>query len=99
MDVKIIENWAEVTGEITGINKSLQFDDFDEINIRISDIKSYENYPNLLDKQPGGIITVTLRNTVVKELNLKLKDILKALVRVAPKKKYFARQDKIEILN
>ena len=97
--VNIIENWTEVTGEISDIVVEQTLKNFHTVILRIMEMKDVEHFPNLIRPDAQNEIPVRLPSDVIQTLNLKKGDKINALIRTAGLNLYFFRQDSIKVVN
>lgn len=99
MMVNIIENWTEVTGEISAIDFEQTPKGFVTVTLRILEMKEFKHYLNLLRPNAENEIPVKLVSNVTQALNLKKGIKINAVIRAVGLNNYFFKQDSIKVLN
>ena len=96
IEKKLIENWTDITGEIMSTGKS-HLRNFDAVLIKISDIRPFKDYPNLLESYSLSEIELSIHSSVLKKFGIiKPGDMIRALVRESPGESYFVKPDSVE---
>ena len=96
--VNIIENWAEITGEIIAIHEDKSKPDFQLISFKILTNKNHRAFPNLVKPDTQQTITLKMKKIELKEKQLKAGKRISVIVRAAPANIYFADLDSIKFL-
>lgn len=95
--VNIVENWAEVTGEITFSRRDPSKSDIHLVTVRIIAAKNYESFPNLIRPNKQNKITIQVKKEDIPEVGFKKGNVIKARVRAAGKDAYFILKDSLTI--
>jgi hypothetical protein len=95
--VNIVENWAEVTGEITFSRRDPSKSDIHLVTVRIISAKNYESFPNLIRPNKQNKITIQVKREDIPEVGFKKGNVIKARVRAAGKDAYFFNSETIQV--
>jgi hypothetical protein len=97
--VNIVENWAEITGEITYSRKDSSRPDFQLVTIRILSSKTYQSFPNLIRPNKQNKITLHVKKEDLPENGLKKGKVISVRVRAAGYDIYYANAETIKVKN
>src|ERR671910_225001 len=65
--VQVIENWADIEGEIQSVRDS-ELKGYKTVEVLVKDAKAVENFPNLLKERRGEVIPVNVPEPAVETL-------------------------------
>ena len=57
--VQVVENWADIEGEIRGVRES-KLKGYKTVEMLVEDAKAVEDFPNLLKQRVGQVIAVNV---------------------------------------
>ena len=97
MTVPIIENWADVKGELLDTYPSPAVDGFVTLELKVNDVENVEGFKNPLDDKKGEVIRVNVKEDVIQDMDLKPGARLSCRVRMAGPKKFFAHPECVKI--
>ena len=95
--MKIIENWASVSGKIIEIKPDPSLKDFDKIKLKITGVENHLGYPNLL-RYTNDTMEIKLPHLKLRSLGLITNKTISALVRAVGGQNYFFDENTIRIL-
>jgi hypothetical protein len=87
--MQIIENWSEVSGTITSIQKSQKIEAYLELGVNIHAIKDIKGFKNLLVDFKAKSLTIFVRESKVPNIKSLLNKRVQFLVRKANLTSYF----------
>ena len=96
--VAIVENWAIVTGRVTGVRMAAGYPDFCAVDLDIEGVSDVEGYPNLLHADPGSRLTVLVRRDVVRRERMTPGDRVSVRMRRGGKDGIFAHPKEVAML-
>lgn len=96
--VNMIENWAEITGEITYIRRDHSRPGFHLITIRLGESKNYRSFPNLIRPTRRNTLTISIPKEELENMELKKGDVISTRVRAAPLNTYFLHPPSLEVI-
>ncbi|MDQ3898863.1 MAG: hypothetical protein M3326_16745 [Actinomycetota bacterium] len=62
--VQIVPNWADLEGEVVGVEPSDRLPDFTVVRVRVEKVTPVEGYADLLENCRGQVVAVLVRNEV-----------------------------------
>jgi hypothetical protein len=96
--VKIIENWAELTGAVHQVTESKQIPRFHEVKVHVERIDDVLGFPNLLQDLLGKTVTILIPSDLVSSLNITEEgSVLTGRVRKAARQRIYIHRDHIRI--
>ena len=66
--MQVIENWADVTGELVGLRPHPQLKDYASATLKLSDVKPVAGFANLFESAKGQTIEVNVPATHVPQI-------------------------------
>ncbi len=96
--VNIVENWAEITGEIVSVTEDLSKPENQLVKLRILSNNNHLAFPNLVKPDKDEEITLKIKKHELKNKPLKPGKVIKATIRAAPANIYFADMGSIKIV-
>ena len=97
--VSIVPNYASIVATVVAVEPSAFDPAIDLVTLHFSELRNYQQYPNLVRPLPGDLLRVSIKRTTRETLGLK-KDIkVSGLVRAAGGDKYFFNDDSVKVLN
>jgi len=95
MPVQVVENWALIKGKIVAINPHGELDQYMSATVAVTEVDSWDGYPNLFSWAPGREITVNIPRAKADELSLSSGDLISARVRKAGPTSAFVDPDSL----
>jgi hypothetical protein len=95
--MQIIENWADITGEIESVLHLGAIDGFIEVNVKVSRADDVGDFPNLLKEAVGQTLTVQMPASVA-QTTLAPGDRVTFRVRRAGLNRIYANPEHIHII-
>ncbi len=93
MLVPIVENWAEILGEVEGISPSPEIGGFDEVEVLVREVYPVEDFPNLLEEAQGSTLKVYFPHELATELDLCAGCGVRCRVRKASMARHFVHRE------
>lgn len=95
--VNIIENWAEINGEISSIKNDEKNKDFKVVVIKLESARDHQHFPNLLQAKETDEIPVKIKADEFDKSGGKQGDKISGIVRAAPNKLHFFKPGTVTI--
>lgn len=96
--VSIVENWADITGEVRSMAPATDLKGFLIATIQVEQVRPVVGFPNLLGDVVGTQLAVHIPETSAKALSLTPKKRIACWVRKADRQRVFAHPDHISVL-
>jgi hypothetical protein len=94
--VTIIENWAEVVGEIRDALGDDSNPPFLILTVHLDQVTNHGKFPNLIRPNALNEIRVKLKHSEFSRLQLQLGSKIKAIMRAAPGGIYFVKPESLQ---
>jgi hypothetical protein len=91
--VQIVENWADIKGEVMNSDPSKAAGDFIPVEVKVNDIKDVKDHRNLLADKVGEVIEVNVPKSLWESLDVKKGETAVMRVRMASSRKLFAHPE------
>ncbi|HOV68038.1 MAG TPA: hypothetical protein PLI31_06715 [Methanoregulaceae archaeon] len=97
--VAIVENWAVVTGRITGLEDSAGLPELAAVSLEVEEVEPVGGYPNLVHVDPGSGLTVFVRRELTRRLGMRTGDRVSIRTRRGGQNRFYAHPDGIAVLD
>lgn len=97
MTVPIVENWADVKGELVHSYPSKTSEGFITLEVRVKDAKNIGGYKNLLADRVGEIIQVNVPESLLRGKDIKQGGKASMRVRMASPRKFFVHPEHLRV--
>lgn len=97
MTVPIVENWADVKGELVDSYPSKTSDGYITLEVKVKDVKNIKDYKNFLADRVGEVIQVNVSESLLQGKDIKPGGKASMRVRMASSRKFFAHPEHLRI--
>lgn len=101
MNVSMIENWANILGQVLSIDACQDMSGFDQVELLVESVEAVEGYPNLveiyLEEAEESHLWVLMPAEVVQEHHISQGVVIACRVRRAGPDRIFAHRDHIVV--
>jgi hypothetical protein len=97
MTVPIVENWADVKGDLVDSYPSKTSDGFITLDVKVKDAKNIKGYKNLLADRVGEVIQVNVPESLLQGKDIKQGGKASLRVRMASPRKFFVHPEHLQV--
>lgn len=98
MTVQIVENWADITGELVDSYPSKIAEGFVMLEVKVKNVKDVEGFKNLLEDKGGEVIYVNVPESLLQDKESKRRAKVSMRVRIAgPSRKLFIHPEHLKM--
>jgi hypothetical protein len=97
MTVQIVENWADIKGELLESYPSKTADGFITLEVKAKDVKDVKGYRNLLADRVGEVIQVNVPESVWQSRDIKPGPKVSMRVRISSSRKLFVHPEHLRV--
>ena len=91
--MQIVENWADMKGEVINSDPSKTAGDFITIEVKVNDVKDVKGHRNLLADRLGEVVQVNVPKSLWESLDIKQGATAVMRVRMSSSRKLFVHPE------